>query len=29
MRANASQHAARDYEKLAREILGEAAWVDL
>ena len=29
MRANASQHAARDYEQLAREILGEAARVDL
>ena len=29
MRANASQHATRDYEQLAREILGEAARVDL
>jgi transposase len=28
MRANASQHAARDYEQLAREILGEADRVD-
>jgi transposase len=29
MRANASQHAARDYEQLAREILAEADAVDL
>ena len=28
MRANASQHAARDYEQLAREILAEADAVD-
>jgi len=28
MRANASQHAARDYEQLAREILAEADTVD-
>lgn len=26
--ANASQHAARDYEQLAREVLGEAAETD-